>query len=197
MPDMVLIWKRRRSTSLSFVSIKQSNLIHELNSQWVCARLRHGARHGTSHQLPPSSWILLALLGQVLPDEFIHHKVQADIRRNAGHGRDDAPVQRRNASFCPVHDPHGLPHAGQLLGSLAEFRKRRRLDREARAHDIERVGEDDGRDAGDAAARQAREGRQAVARVPLKEVLQPKHRQHKSPSFHPTREKWEGKLTLL
>jgi hypothetical protein len=149
--------------------------------------LRDRTRYGARHQFPDGARILLAVEGQVLPDELVRHEIQADllrdssatrpetkirqdrvstyIRRHARNGRDNPAIQGHYPAFVLVHHDHGLPHAGQLFGPLAQLGERGGLDGQASADNVERVGERDGRDTGDAAAGEA------VALVALKEML--------------------------
>lgn len=170
--------------------------------------MRHSAGDGARGQFPDGVGVLIALQRQVLPDKLVRHEVQADlcylvskalprraetpfrdistyVWRNARHRRDNAPIQRLDASLRPVHGAHGLPHAGELGRLGAELRERRRLDREARAHDVERVREGDGGDAGDPAAEQARYRREAVPGVALEKLLRPESQLSRYPNMYP------------
>lgn len=92
---------------------------------------------------------------------LVHHEVEAHVGRDTGHRGHNAPVQRKEAALGPVHIAHSGPHARQLVArALLQTLEARALDRQSRAHNVERVCEGDGGDAGEATAGQAHGRRQ-------------------------------------
>jgi hypothetical protein len=85
-PDMVLIWKRRRRTSLE--KKKENLLAQYLNKkgtireslQWICASLSHGAGYSTCQQSSGRTGVLLSVRGKVLAHRLVSHEIQADLQ---------------------------------------------------------------------------------------------------------------------
>lgn len=128
----------------------------EQNSQWVCTRLSHGTRDGTRRQLAHRTRVLISIRSQILAHLLVHHEVEAHVRRDTGHRGDNAPVQRHKPTLGLVHVAHGGPHARQLVAAaLFEILEAGAVNRQARAHNVERVCEGDGGDAGKATTGQA------------------------------------------
>lgn len=50
-------------------------------SQWICARLRNSTRYRAGEEFPHSIGILLTLGREVLPYVFVHHEVQAHLKK--------------------------------------------------------------------------------------------------------------------
>lgn len=120
----------------------------------VCAGLGDAAGDGARAEFADGGGVGLAFGSEVLADALVDHEVQADVRRDARDGGDYAAVEREDAAFGLVHGYHRLPHAGKLFGDVfhTELLKGGGLDGEARADDVERVGDGDGGDAGEGSA---------------------------------------------
>lgn len=63
------------------------------------------------------------------------------VRSNTSDSGNYASVESRESALGPVHLDQSFPHAGHFAWPLAKLRKRRGLDRQPRANDVERVGE--------------------------------------------------------
>lgn len=122
MPSIVLIWNRRRRTSLPAASISNHTLStfsaaslqgvtkKKEYSQWICACLCHGTRDGTRRQLAHRARVLVAVRGEILAHILVHHEIEADVRRDTGYRGHNTPVQRPQAALGRVHIAHGEPH---------------------------------------------------------------------------------------
>jgi hypothetical protein len=134
-------------------------------------RLRHSTGHRARAQLPHRRRIFLALGGELSPREFVDHEVEADVGRHAGDGGEDAAVEGGEAAFGRVHVFEEGPHAGEFFAAGAlEGREGGGLDGEARAHDVERVGEGDGGYACETAAEEALVGAEGGAGFAFEEL---------------------------
>ena len=85
-PLIVLIWKRRRRTSLPiYISINQTRVrlsnIGTETVQWICAGLGNSTGDGAGSQFSVGRGVLFAFRGEVLSHRFIRHEVQSHLRR--------------------------------------------------------------------------------------------------------------------
>lgn len=184
---MVLIWNRRRSTSLEGSSCQPSFIeIAGLSSavvrlQWICDTLCNCTRDGTCTEFPNRRRILLALRCEVLSHTLVDHEVQADVRGDAGNRGNDATVERPDAALGLVHVRESLKHARQflrrVLSAEGQGLERGRLDRKARADDVEGVCYGYGGDAGDRTATQSSDRCKVLARRGL-EILESRCKHH-------------------
>lgn len=78
MPDMVLIWKRRRRTSLAPVS-QWVVISWREDLQGICTCLSYSSWDSTCSKFTDCTWVLVTFWREVLPNKLICHEVETDL----------------------------------------------------------------------------------------------------------------------
>lgn len=105
---MVFIWNRRRRTSLEEVRASRESVEGaKHDTQRVRKGLRDSTRYSTGQQFPRGTGTLLAFVGKVFSDRFVHHEVKTDLQvddvsfdRGTSHGvRNNSHMARRQQQW--------------------------------------------------------------------------------------------------